>query len=631
MPRCLDAFQMYHALLTNRYLTSRVIPLIAVAAVALCVALVIIVVSVMTGFLNMVLSSGRTLIGDVVISFPVAGIPHYERLIERIETLPEAEAATPVVDSWGLLRMPYPQGLSKDTETVQFWGIEPVSFARVTGYDNTIYWRCLPHEEWEERLDFVVDKLWNELRPFADQLSAPLEARPRDDYRKKLLDLIRHGEPPETLPADPATLRKALPAIVGEPLWSILLGYEPRLGDLRQYYEDSLALRDSRSGRPAIVLGIHVSVANKRQSDGSVRPTGDGRWWMPKYEVTLTTLPTSTEGGFVEPGSFIFPVVNEFLSGVFLIDDKRVMIPIEIGQRLLHLSEGQKVDPDQLDDIGLPTVLGVDPARATMVLVRATEGVTPDELRQRLELTYDAFVGELATDEAAVVKPPPRGLGLSIRTWEQQQAQFIEPIKKERELMRTLFSLVYLVCAGLVLSIFWAIVHEKTRDIGILRSVGASRFGISWIFLRYGLVIGIGGAVVGLGLAYLIVHNINAIHSALGDPPLWLPILMLALALAAICLTVYHGHRGALMPITLGALVTITLVGAGGLILLLKGQGGVVIWDPEVYYFTEIPNRLDRQSAVITMIGALVFSLIGAFLPAAKAADTDPVTALRYE
>ncbi|MHC4710062.1 MAG: hypothetical protein ACYTA3_06480 [Planctomycetota bacterium] len=50
---------MYHALLTNRYLTSRVIPLIAVAAVALCVALVIIVVSVMTGFLDMVRSSGR--------------------------------------------------------------------------------------------------------------------------------------------------------------------------------------------------------------------------------------------------------------------------------------------------------------------------------------------------------------------------------------------------------------------------------------------------------------------------------------------------------------------------------------------------------------------------------------------
>src|SRR5262245_30854234 len=87
---------MYHALLTNRYLTSRVIPFIAVAAVALCVALVIVVVSVMTGFLDMVKNSGRKLMGDVVISYPVSGIPSYDRLIQRLDKLPVAAAATPV-------------------------------------------------------------------------------------------------------------------------------------------------------------------------------------------------------------------------------------------------------------------------------------------------------------------------------------------------------------------------------------------------------------------------------------------------------------------------------------------------------------------------------------------------------
>ena len=132
---------MYSPLLTNRYLTSRVIPLVAVGAVALCVALVIIVVSVMTGFLDMVRSSGRTLMGDVIVAYPVNGIPHYQRLIARIEALPEAAAASPVVDGWGLLRMPYPVGQRKDTKSVQFWAIEPASFARVTGYDDTLYWR----------------------------------------------------------------------------------------------------------------------------------------------------------------------------------------------------------------------------------------------------------------------------------------------------------------------------------------------------------------------------------------------------------------------------------------------------------------------------------------------------------
>ena len=55
---------MYHFLLTSRYLTSRIIPLLAIAAVALCVALVIVVVSVMTGFLDMIRDSVAFLVGS---------------------------------------------------------------------------------------------------------------------------------------------------------------------------------------------------------------------------------------------------------------------------------------------------------------------------------------------------------------------------------------------------------------------------------------------------------------------------------------------------------------------------------------------------------------------------------------
>ncbi|MHC4992032.1 MAG: ABC transporter permease, partial [Planctomycetota bacterium] len=205
---------MYHALLTNRYLTSRVIPLIAVAAVALCVALVIIVVSVMTGFLDMVRSSGRTLMGDVIVAYPVSGIPYYGRLIERIESLPETAAATPVVDSWGLLKMPYPDGPNKETETVQVWGIEPESFARVTGYGDTLYWRTHTPQELAEM---------------------------REDDPRRFLNERQEGE---------------------------------SVTAAEQLQADGLSLRDSRTGLPGIVLGLHVSVGNDRQSDGSIRPMG---------------------------------------------------------------------------------------------------------------------------------------------------------------------------------------------------------------------------------------------------------------------------------------------------------------------------------------------------------------------
>jgi lipoprotein-releasing system permease protein len=630
---------MYHALLTNRYLTSRVIPLIAVAAVALCVALVIIVVSVMTGFLDMVKNSGRTLMGDVVISYPVKGIPYYERLIARITQLPEAAAATPVIDGLGLLRMPYPDEPEKSSEMVQFWGIEPESFAAVTGYEQSLYWRSLNQEQWEFLFSDVLTVRWEEvlewltedqrvellrramlsesgdpsLEPDAQRLRAGINAISKDAWQNILLSMRRQSD--------------VFKSVLTTDQWRDLLASDPRLVDAEQVLKDGLAL--THAGDPhAIVLGMHVSEGNERQRDGTYRALRNWHWWMPRYQVTLTTLPVTggSIGGADSAENRVLKVVNEFVSGVFVIDDKRVMIPLKIAQEMTHLNESKRVREG--DDPFVPT--GIDPARATMVLVRAAPGVTPEQLREKVANAYDQFAQEIAADPDSVL-PPALGFGLSVQTWAQQQASFIGPVEKEREMMRTLFSLVYLVCAGLVLAIFWAIVYEKTRDIGILRSIGASRIGISWIFLRYGMLIGVAGAIVGLGLAYLVVSNINVIHEALGNPPLWLALSVLGLAALALVITIIRSLSGNLLPVVVGSLVTLVLVVIGGLALWLWKIGGVIIWNPEVYYFTQIPNKVDMNSAYITMIGAVFFSLIGAFVPAAKAADTDPVKALRYE
>ena len=606
---------MYHALLTNRYLTSRVIPLIAVAAVALCVALVIVVVSVMTGFLDMVKSSGKTLMGDVVISYPVSGIPYYERLMERIRKLPEAAAATPVVDGLGLLKMPYPDGPQKRTEMVQFWGIEPEGFAEVTGYAQTLYWKTVSDDQWRRLFGDVVAKYWKDvLASLTDDQKVTLA------QQNELLENSRSA----SLMDDPAVLR----GVLNDQQWHDLLAHDQRLLDRSAVLEEGLRLKHGGSDQ-AIVLGMHVSEGNERQKDGSYEPMRNGFWWMPRFEATLTTLPVAQGfSGKDDAESRILQVVNEFVSGVYLIDDKRVMIPIQIAQDMLHLKESEVTDHDD------PTrIIGIDPARATMVLVRAKPGYTPEQLRDACELTYRSFVTELSKDPSVGkwAKPPPFGFGLNVQTWAQQQSQFIGPVEKERELMRTIFSIVYIVCAALVLSIFWAIVYEKTRDIGILRSVGASRSGIVWVFLRYGLIVGLVGAFVGLGLGALVTRYINTIHGALAQPPLALGIAVLVLAGVAIAGTLVMSLRGALLPLVVGSLISFVLIGLGVGTLLLRHYGGLVIWDPSVYYFTKIPNQIDMTTAITTMIGAVLFSLVGAAVPAAKAADTDPVQALRYE
>jgi ABC-type lipoprotein release transport system permease subunit len=143
--------------------------------------------------------------------------------------------------------------------------------------------------------------------------------------------------------------------------------------------------------------------------------------------------------------------------------------------------------------------------------------------------------------------------------------------------------------------------------------------------------VGVIGSLVGVGLAYLVVRNINGIHGALAEPPIALAIVVLLAALGALVITIVSSWRGALLPLVVGSLATLVLLALGVGVVLLRRAGGVIIWDPSVYYFTVIPNQMDVTTAVSTIVGAIAFSLLGAVIPAAKAADTDPVTALRYE
>ncbi|MCX7663916.1 MAG: FtsX-like permease family protein [Gemmataceae bacterium] len=163
-----------------------------------------------------------------------------------------------------------------------------------------------------------------------------------------------------------------------------------------------------------------------------------------------------------------------------------------------------------------------------------------------------------------------------VQTWEDKNRTLLDAIDTERGILNLLLFMIVGVAGFSVLAVFSMIVREKTRDIGILKSLGASDRGVMSIFLGYGLLLGGLGAGLGIALGLTIVHYINPIEQ-----------------------------------------------------FLSKNTG--VGFDRRVYYFEELPTHVQPEMVALVTIGALLISVLFSVLPALRAAMLKPVRALRYE
>ena len=115
-------------------------------------------------------------------------------------------------------------------------------------------------------------------------------------------------------------------------------------------------------------------------------------------------------------------------------------------------------------------------------------------------------------EAAALLGDVCRKVGEAVQTWEDKQGPLLAAIGVERGILNVLLFLIVGVAGFSILAIFTMIVAEKTRDIGILKALGASNSGIMSIFVSYGLLLGVIGTIVGTTLGVLLTQYINGVE-----------------------------------------------------------------------------------------------------------------------
>ena len=599
---------MYKLLLCLRYLRTRYIALASIVSVTLGVATMIVVNSVMAGFTTEMKDRIRGLLADVVIeTHSLAGVEDADALIARAKRAAPGmiEAATPTVEMYAV--MTYPVHGIPVHRPVQLIGIDPRGKDRVgplrenlasyrplvkdgetlaaaeRGPSEPLDWSLTPKAaEYARQAHLAeLDRIERHRRRDAGRSAIlPAEATDAafgDGYDEPLRpgDLLDDGFPGEGED----------PPVTTDPFISPI---------------DALAAsaRPEPDADPAAAARCFIGsqIISVPLTDPVTGEFREHQLVQPGQNVRLTTV-KSVNGAMPEAVGLVATCADVFKSGMSEYDNRVVFMDIEKLQEVRGMLS-DAADPtvgvgaevrvrtfaDGGDEYG--EVMRMEGGYAIVRLGRWWEAgeERPYPLDQLTPVSRSVTTVQIKLkDDAdpavavAMLKQAFPAERFSVGTWESKQGPLLAAVDMETTILNVLLFLIVAVAGFGILAIFYMIVVEKTRDIGILKALGAGSRGILTIFLSYGLSLGIVGAGVGCVLGLVFVRYINEVER---------------------------------------------------FISYLTGRK---VFDERIYYFPEIPTRVDPVTVLLVALGAVLIAVAASVLPARRAAALHPVQALRYE
>ncbi|MFO0964296.1 MAG: FtsX-like permease family protein [Gemmataceae bacterium] len=285
---------------------------------------------------------------------------------------------------------------------------------------------------------------------------------------------------------------------------------------------------------PCGVIVGHIMAHLRRKDENGVEQD------IPHLKVGESIVLTTISGQKMQPVAARFVVIDYFKSGMSDYDNGIVFVPLSYLQHL-------RTTPDNV----------------TSIQIKLKDYSNAEEVKQ----VKAALHNLLARDNPF----------LQVATWEDKQGPLLAAIGVEKSILNILLFLIVGVAGFSILAIFTMIVAEKTRDIGILKALGASNGGVMKIFLGYGLLLGLVGAALGSAIGLAITRNINEVEH------------------------------------------------------FVSKVTGQEVFPRDIYYFKEIPTDTQTSMVLFVNLGAIGIAVVFSILPALRAAWLHPVRALRFE